>query len=254
MKILIIPDGHGRDFWTEPCKDISEYDRVIFLGDYTDPYDDEGISRMDTIDNMQRIFHFKRTNKEKVTLLLGNHDLSYIDEDMPKCRYDYANQMQINSLLMADNADIFDILYSKEYRGVKYLFSHSGVLLTWFDNLKKLNKWDLLTDFDIVGFVNNRFHVSEDHACGILAYISRYRGGWDRYSSPVWGDVREFDNYMADKKARHLKDTFQIFAHTRLNGTPIVTNDYACLDCSRAFVLEDGVLKELDGTKLEPIK
>lgn len=43
MKILIIPDVHGRDFWTDPCKDISEYDRVIFLGDYTDPYDDEGI-------------------------------------------------------------------------------------------------------------------------------------------------------------------------------------------------------------------
>ena len=38
MKILIIPDIHGRDFWVEPCSHIDEFDKVIFLGDYHDPY------------------------------------------------------------------------------------------------------------------------------------------------------------------------------------------------------------------------
>ena len=38
MKILIIPDIHGRSFWIEPCSHIDEFDKVIFLGDYHDPY------------------------------------------------------------------------------------------------------------------------------------------------------------------------------------------------------------------------
>lgn len=33
--ILIIPDVHGRTFWKYA---IDKYDKVIFLGDYLDPY------------------------------------------------------------------------------------------------------------------------------------------------------------------------------------------------------------------------
>ena len=38
MRILVIPDVHGRDFWIEPCQHIDEFDKVVFLGDYHDPY------------------------------------------------------------------------------------------------------------------------------------------------------------------------------------------------------------------------
>ena len=40
--ILIIPDIHGRTFWKE-CIKCREYDEIIFLGDYLDPYSFEGI-------------------------------------------------------------------------------------------------------------------------------------------------------------------------------------------------------------------
>lgn len=43
-KILIIPDVHGRTFWKYAIDNIDKYDKVIFLGDYLDPYFWEVIS------------------------------------------------------------------------------------------------------------------------------------------------------------------------------------------------------------------
>ena len=41
-KLLVIPDVHGRTFWKTPVrKYLDHVDRVIFLGDYLDPYKDE---------------------------------------------------------------------------------------------------------------------------------------------------------------------------------------------------------------------
>ena len=41
-KILIIPDVHGRTFW-RAALETGNYEKVIFLGDYVDPYVYEGI-------------------------------------------------------------------------------------------------------------------------------------------------------------------------------------------------------------------
>ena len=36
MKIIIVPDVHGRDFWKQAIN--SDADKIIFLGDYHDHY------------------------------------------------------------------------------------------------------------------------------------------------------------------------------------------------------------------------
>lgn len=42
-RILVVPDVHGRTFWKKPVnKYIDQVDRIVFLGDYLDPYRDEG--------------------------------------------------------------------------------------------------------------------------------------------------------------------------------------------------------------------
>ena len=43
IRYLIIPDIHCRDFWREPVKKVlSESNcKIVFLGDYTDPYWDD---------------------------------------------------------------------------------------------------------------------------------------------------------------------------------------------------------------------
>ena len=54
--ILIVPDVHGRKFWKEPCSNVEKYDKIIFLGDYLDPYTwREDISKDDAIDNFKEI-------------------------------------------------------------------------------------------------------------------------------------------------------------------------------------------------------
>ena len=39
MRIRIIPDLHGSDWWKEEIKDIDELDHCVFLGDYVDDWD-----------------------------------------------------------------------------------------------------------------------------------------------------------------------------------------------------------------------
>ena len=78
MKLILIPDVHGRTFWKEPVrKHIDDYDKVVFLGDYLDSYPDEWKdvehTREDDINNMLEIIDLKAKYKEKVVLLKGNH-------------------------------------------------------------------------------------------------------------------------------------------------------------------------------------
>ena len=44
MKILIVPDVHGRIFWRRAKELVKSYQKIIFLGDYLDPYSYEGIT------------------------------------------------------------------------------------------------------------------------------------------------------------------------------------------------------------------
>ena len=45
IKILIVPDVHGREFWRQPVTEVLndpglKNTRIVFLGDYVDPYFD----------------------------------------------------------------------------------------------------------------------------------------------------------------------------------------------------------------------
>ena len=81
MKILIIGDIHSRRFWKKPLEEnIDTVDKVIFLGDYCDPYQDEGVEYKwdDTISNFNEILEVKKKYNDKIVLLLGNHDCHYV--------------------------------------------------------------------------------------------------------------------------------------------------------------------------------
>ena len=66
-RILVVPDVHGRLFWKEPVKKYFDaVDRVVFLGDYLDPYEGEEGLADDIYENMMEIIELKRNNREKV--------------------------------------------------------------------------------------------------------------------------------------------------------------------------------------------
>ena len=77
-KVLVIPDTHVRDFWKEAKALIDNYEKVIFLGDYVDPYPHEFNMSYDdlrkkTIDDFVEIINFCKDYPDKVILLDGNH-------------------------------------------------------------------------------------------------------------------------------------------------------------------------------------
>lgn len=214
MKILIIPDVHGRDFWMEPCTHIDEFDKVVFLGDYHDPYPLE-VSRNRSRHRLRdKLVPFVEANRDKVICLFGNHDGNYLVGDMAD-RFDSYHKDEITTLLKRMRIQLV-------YQVDNYLFSHAGVLPAWIEdnNLKieELNNYCL------------------GHPA--LNQISPYRGGWEnRVGSCIWGDVREYIN------AYQYTEYYQIFGHTQLEKE-YICDTFACLDCRKAFVL-DTKTKEL---------
>lgn len=213
--LLIIPDVHGRPFWKYAIDNIDKYEKVIFLGDYLDPYPDEKISFEESVLNFKEILDFKHSNFDKVELLLGNHDMHYVDTGFMDCsRLNYPRRSEMNNLY-SDNYKAFKLLYI--YDGC--LFSHAGVYDEW---LKEHNltigklQWD--------GFLDERQPA--------LEAVGRFRGGWSLVGSCIWADIRE------SLRSTINKDYYQVFGHTQLLEIPYVTNHMACLDVRRCFELD----------------
>ena len=73
MKIACIGDVHGESRWKEVTTQI--VDHFVFVGDYVDS---DHLADDEIWANLQEILAFKLSQPEKVTLLLGNHDLQYM--------------------------------------------------------------------------------------------------------------------------------------------------------------------------------
>lgn len=227
MKLLIIPDVHGRTFWKNPLeKEFNNVDRIIFLGDYLDPYPQEGISPKDSIGVLEDIIKLKKNNPEKIILLEGNHDYHYMNYLITPCsRYDHENAHEIEEIFK-NNLDLFQLFFKVD----KYLFSHAGIIKEWVEKY--------------CGCSNiNELLGDESRAYSSLWVVPRIRGGWEWFGSCLWNDVRDFVN--------EIPGTFQIFGHTQLRQAyfgpnPGIDENFACLDCRKCFILdtEEQELKE----------
>ena len=213
MKLLIIPDVHGRDFWIEPCSHIDEFDKVIFLGDYHDPYTYEVSKEASRHRLRDELVPFVLNHKDKVICLFGNHDGNYLVGRMADRMDDY-HKDEIKGYLEALNVKLI-------HREGKYLFSHSGILPTWLTT----------NGLTLEGLET----LPLTHPA--LMNVSPYRGGWNEAGSCVWGDVREYSF------SEHIPGIYQIFGHTQLAKNAVITEDWACLDCRQAFTLIDDVLE-----------
>ena len=121
-KILIIPDVHGRTFWkTAVTQYENECDKIIFLGDYLDPYPWEEITRKEAIRNFEEIIEYKQKNKDKVVLILGNHDMHYWTKDFKtRSRYDSSNAWHIMDDF-AKHRSLFVLAHEETVGDKKYL-------------------------------------------------------------------------------------------------------------------------------------
>ena len=239
--MIIIPDIHGRTFWKEPVtKALETGESIIFLGDYVDPYEYEGVPMGGLVPMLERIISIKREHPGQVTLLLGNHDLHYLSEDLGGSRYDYSRAV-FYVRLFRDNSELFQMAAEAEIGGQKFLFSHAGVKRGWLDfEDDYLGK---LAPEDVCSRLNEMWIDKEQRPAllDILADISTSRWGAQPYGSPVWNDVED----MADD-ADELPGYYQIFGHSQQEENPVIGEHFACLDCRRAFIVNDkGSIQEL---------
>ena len=226
-KWIVIPDVHGRKFWRDAVKG-NEDKRIIFLGDYLDPYGMEGISPEDSYKELLDIISFKKEHPGNVTLLLGNHDLGYLDPNICSVRQDMDNRER-NRRLLLDNIDLFDIVAVDQFDGSRILFSHAGIRKRWIKN----NRWLFGAEEFNPNVLNELLHDDEGRKDLLfsLADVSIFRGGPDLSGSVVWTDVNEFI-YFNDE----LPGYVQVFGHTlHYGGALSVGKNLWCLDCRKGF-------------------
>ena len=255
MKILVLPDIHGRRFWKEPCEHIDEYDKVIFLGDYLDPYEFEGISVKDAIDNFDEILDFADKHKDKVDLLLGNHDLSYYSKkyksfSMWHCRHSHEHCDEIRERFERYK-DLFKIAVTYD----DILFTHAGCTPGWL--MIAFSPFDFTSVEKLANDLNTLLHSTK--GLKHLFMISSDRGGRDRYASCIWADVSDtmwyqeiLDNPYAKNFSKSTLDVIkmkQVFGHTLqvlyqdkdgkvYYDKPIEVNNNKMLDNAKAYELD----------------
>ena len=140
---LILPDIHGRLFWKSAIDLFSkdEYPdlKIIFLGDYLDPYPSlENISKTDAIFNFEKIIEYAK-NDDRIILLLGNHDFHYIYHN-DDCRIDRKNFDYIRNLFI-NYKSLFKIAYEENINDITYLYTHAGITDGWYTHIKNLGNF-----------------------------------------------------------------------------------------------------------------
>lgn len=240
--MIIIPDVHGRSFWKDAVKG-RENEEIIFLGDYVDPYVyHEDINYLDGMTCLLEVIEFKKQHMDNVTLLLGNHDLSYITTFSPRCRFDYDNSHIIRKAIL-DNISLFSIASLKTIGAKQYIFSHAGILQGWVS--ENVAFFDYMPPREIVDKLNAELATGKVYR--VLGDISYMRGGEEEYGSCVWADVDEHIKAIETPASVFAPGVYQVFGHTmQVDDIPLVNDHFACLDCRKAFVLDDnGKFSEL---------
>lgn len=207
--MIIIPDIHGRDFWMKPVAENLGKEHILFLGDYLDPYDYEGVPPWEVFPRFEEILALKREHPEDVTLLLGNHDLHYVNGNLLGGRYDYLHGAR-NKKAFTENARLFQLTREETIAGRRYLFSHAGIHAGWMekhkDNLDGVGP-------DGIGATLNECWWNADlrpRLFAILKDVPYARYGNCRYGSPIWADIEDWED-----DPEELPGIYQIFGHSQ---------------------------------------
>lgn len=193
-KILIIPDIHNKWFEAEQIIEKENPNKVVFLGDYFDDYND-------TMEDAEQTAQWLKESlrNPKRTHLLGNHDLAYVNQSYPCAGFEQGKLYAIKSTGVNLN-----LLKNYCYVG-DWLCTHAGL------------SYDFYKAYATSGMsVNDLLETAEDFR---LYGCSPNRGGRDAFGGIVWCDYDEFVD---------IPDQKQIFGHT--HGELRQTENHICID------------------------
>jgi len=136
MKVAVICDIHQTIFWRIIIDQKDSYDKIIFLGDEFDSWNNEWPLQMD---NAQAIVEFKKDNLDKIDLCWSNHAISYfLDEKCSGYQNIYASNIKE---FFKKNKELYNAVYVYD----NWIFSHAGVSAKWMkscglSNVSEINQ------------------------------------------------------------------------------------------------------------------
>lgn len=255
--ILIIPDIHGRTFWK---KDLEKFPKekypkldIVFLGDYVDPYNHEGITRLEAIDNFKEIIKIAKEDN-RIHLLIGNHDMHYWYDAPYKSRVDHENYNIIKDIFL-QNFTLFNVAFDKKIANKFFLFTHAGVSKPWLDHLHNIGEFSLKTNIGKITeeqkkyckFLSKIKPIAKDlnklklnfQGQANLWMASYARGGDYPNGSCIWEDLSEWAfNGM------EIPGIWQIFGHSRWSKSDPddayinYDREFACVDTCSSWIID----------------
>lgn len=275
-KVILIPDLHGRMFWKKAVAEAGADDRIIFLGDYTDPYEFEEITPKEAFENFVEVLEYARSHPN-VELLLGNHDCGYLfGEEVCNCRADEVRYMEIRQLFMDNlgledhslhfSRGLFKFCTDVKVSGKRYLVSHAGINRQWLEAHAREFFPNGGIDYETLCERVNRYFLkgpTDYSQVALLSEVGHHRGGIDPFSSIVWTDIHEFDDPQAhlpmDQIVGHTLQVFEEFDkenYTLYYGGVCVKNGFQstvyCIDTAEAYYLdEEGMLRCMRNDKVQ---
>lgn len=250
-KVLCIPDLHGRKFWRETLS--NNVDKVIFLGDYLDPYSEEIMMAPELMEcndfydlygllNMLKdIVSLKKNEPDKFILLTGNHTDSYIwSKFKAATRTDYNNWETYHKFFL-ENLNLFNLIYTQN----DVIFSHAGISQGWATAVAVELSLTINLNYpvkSIARYLSNidLNNILDKKLIKLLGDISHYRGGDSYYGSCEWADLREhvdMEHSTTEIVPKGEDGIYQVFGHTQFKS-PLINDKWACLDCRQGFIFD----------------
>jgi hypothetical protein len=193
MKTVILGDTHGRDYWKSIVANEAP-DRVIFIGDYFDSFDNTAVEQMH---NFKEIIDWKQSGQSEVIMLIGNHDYHYMrGVTQYYSGYQSGARPAIEQLLY-ENRQHMQMCYQMG----DFLFTHAGVSYDWL----KINKWEGWES------VEEKINDLWEYTPNVFSFAGRDPYGDSKISSPIW--IRPYSLQAANRDT--LRDQFiQVVGHT----------------------------------------
>lgn len=230
-RLLVIPDVHQDINFLQYIfknESLSEWDRIIFLGDFFDAKHPEfgNIASVDWI--CEFVIELKNTLKDRMVTLLGNHDLVF---HVMSCYPERLTRQQKDMLLDIHGFTTWPSIEAAGYsfdpaffKDVKlchaeggWLFSHAGVTLDTWESFcgtgaKGINATETFVS-NINRWVDRSMPENGDELPIPLFQAGKTRGGFLDKGGPLWLDWdEEFeDNLPLPQIVGHTVDsTFRI--------------------------------------------
>ena len=193
MRTIIISDLHNRVDWIEPFLSSIEYDKVVFLGDYLDDYNDT----IAIIENTARWLKQSIEHKNRIHLF-GTHDIWYRFPDNPFLQPAGSTAIKsyaINEILTLKDWDKLKLYHHEQ----SFLMTHAGLHPSLLGESKNmLATIDNKTERALKDADKGKSHPWLD--CGYA------RGGYSKIGGLTWLDWQE--------EFEPVHDLNQIVGHT----------------------------------------